>query len=413
MPTQKVSSRELRIFIEDRVQLNGRSCKTARLPRGVKLIEAAGLVTHESAKVSVLHAWPPPDNFVGPPRFTRTPGGDLLAMFPAGLREYAFARNHCNQMYCYRSSDQGRKWHGPTIPWREEHNQAAFLPLVPHGRSVIYAFGTEPAQGFFNGRDNAVIALRSSEDDGRSWSEMTVLSPLNDPNFRGVALNKPLQTEAGVWLLPAHLADRQRERYQSRQFVLRSADQGDTWEVTPHRRPHGFFLEHGRFDDGQLVSLGGERVLLMSRSAEGRVWQVHSADAGKTWGRPRPTGIINPDEPPAVFNLDGGQTLLALHHNLPGTPRGGAASQGKDGGQLWLSISRDGGTNWSPPRFLMANAAATGKLFGARTRSIDYIDLHVQGQELLMMIRLQQRLIATVSITRGDLDRLPTAAELH
>ena len=54
-------------------------------PQGLINHEYLGLLTHESVEAKLLHAWPKPYSFTEPVRACITPGGDNLAICPAGL----------------------------------------------------------------------------------------------------------------------------------------------------------------------------------------------------------------------------------------------------------------------------------------------------------------------------------------
>ena len=41
--------------------------------------------------------------------------------------------------------------------------------------------------------------------------------------------------------------------------------------------------EYGRMEEGRAISLGGSKVLLMTRTGEGHIWALNSKDDGKTW----------------------------------------------------------------------------------------------------------------------------------
>jgi len=172
-------------------------------------------------------------------RATRTPGGDYLLMFPTDTTQLPTAEydwchyaNHgqkVNDMVAFRSSDQGKTWHGPTVAFDIDYNQHGFVPLIPRGSKRIYAFGTQPVWGLWNpeGRgqgENAPIGYRYSDDDGHHWSEVRLIRPQNDPGFLGMAVMQMCETDAGTWVLSATENDWSYNPIMCRQYVLRSED---------------------------------------------------------------------------------------------------------------------------------------------------------------------------------------------
>ena len=142
----------------------------------------------------------------------------------------------------------------------------------------------------------------------------------------------------------------------TRQYILRSADQGKTWRVYPDARPGGWQAPgFARMDETSLVSLGGEEVLGFSRTPEGHLWTIRSLDGGLTWEGPKPTPLEHPDAPAIVFLLSDRKTVMVLHHNrsstkhLPMKERQDLSKQHpgmKDRAQVWISLSHDGGRTW-------------------------------------------------------------------
>jgi Neuraminidase (sialidase) len=366
--------------------------------------------------VQRLHANEPPDDWVGEARATKTPGGDYLVMFSGGQAHYHQAkrveRDKANDMLAYRSSDGGRTWTGPTVAWEAPYSFHGFIPLIPRGSKTLYAFGTEPRPDTFDGEENTAIGFRSSDDDGRTWSSVTLIEPVNDPGFRGMSVMRMCETESGAWLVGSHEADWTVKPIKTRQYVLRTEDRGATWRVHPAPRPNGWRVpEFDRMDEGRPIALGGGRVLLMVRTPEGHLWELRSADDGQTWSAPRPTTLVHPDAPPMLFHLSDGKTLAAFHHNR----HTGTHFHARDRSELWVSTSTDDGRTWSEPRFMLANAIekASHRPDNALGYSVSYIDVFPDQGELHLFISHQFRRLLYVRFDERLLERLPTRAELR
>ena len=158
--------------------------------------------------------------------------------------------------------------------------------------------------------------LRTSDDDGRSWSAARRL-----PNgIVGPIKNKPVQLANGDVLCPASSEDRG-----WRVHFEHSRDGGQTWTAT------------APVNDGQDIGaiqpsilLHGNRLQAIGRTKQGKVFEVWSEDGGKTWGTMALTDLPNPNSGIDAVTLRDGRHLLVYNH----TP--------KDRTPLTVAISRDG-----------------------------------------------------------------------
>jgi len=407
---------EITIRALDTVPIGKDYIELDSLPSVVEYQESVGIVHVMGLSVQRVHAQPSPNDFTECPRAVVTPEGDYLLMFPAGEGHYhGEGDEKVNDMVAYRSSDGGQSWDGPTVPWEVPYNQHAFIPLIPNGADRIYAFGTEPVFDEYDVSDpadqeNAPIAYRYSDDDGYTWSEPTFIRPENNPDFGGMSAMDMCKTDDGTWLLGCHQADWSADPLQTRQFILRSDDRGESWEVIPGGEwEHGwYYSEFGRMDEGRPIALGNGRVLLLVRTPEGHLWELRSDDHGRTWGRPEPTSLVHPDAPPTIEMLADNETLVALHHNR----HTGEHFSRKDRGELWISLSHDDGQTWEAPRYLLSNAAEPYERFGSPQYRVSYPDLVVDGEDLHIFIDHQTRQVLHVHLTEKQLEDLPTKDDI-
>lgn len=399
------------MVLAEEVLMGGVMMKTAHLPPFLKLHEDMGVVAHAAVRGQVAHRTPRPEVPLFEVRATKTPRGDYLLMFPEG-GHYGGSDKKTNTMLAYRSQDSGRTWSGPTVAFDIDYNQHGFIPLIPRGSTRIYAFGTQPVWGMYTRErglaENAPIGYRYSNDDGHTWSEVRIIRPVNDPDFRGMSVMRMCETDSGVWLLGAHEGDWTYKPLVTCQYILRSEDQGQSWTVLPHPRHGGWrCMAYGRMDEGRPLNLGGGRVLFIARTPEGHLWQLRSEDDGQTWTAPQPTALIHPDAPPMICQLDDG-TIVALHHNRH---TGGHFNHG-DRSEVWVSISRDEGSTWSEPRFVFANALAETLENPFRNHQCSYIDVWPDESRLHMFVPHRWRQVLHLALPIADLERLPTKAEL-
>jgi predicted neuraminidase len=173
--------------------------------------------------------------------------------------------------------------------------------------------------------------LKTSTDGGRSWSDAQKL-----PNgIYGPIKNKPVQLPNGDLLCPTSDEAPPKDNPLPKGahpwaiYFERTQDLGKTWTRTE--------LLH----DGLAISAiqpsilftGANSLLAVGRTRQGRIFQITSPDAGKSWGPIRLTELPNPNSGTDAVTLRDGRHLLVYNHTAKGrSPLNLAIS--KDG-QLW------------------------------------------------------------------------------
>jgi hypothetical protein len=391
--------------------------KLNSLPKGYGVREHLGLVTHQCLDGQVVHR----AGVLFETRATITPKGDYLLMFPEG-GHYNQSVEKVNDMIAYRSSDHGKSWQGPIKPFDIEYSQHGFCPLIPKGSKRIYAFGTQPLpllHSMEHGQnENCPIGYRYSDDDGHTWSEVRLIRPQNDPTFTGMFVMRLCETDAGTWLLAPHEGQWTYQPVISRLYVLRSADQGKTWTVLPHRRHGGWSCPApSRMDEGRCINLGGGEVYLMARTPEGHLWNLRSLDDGQTWSDPVPTSLVHPDAPPMLFHLSDGKTLIAFHHNRHSAKiyRGLGVEMNdvmQDRAEIWFATSGDKGHTWSESRFLFSTAAAADRGNPFLNYGCSYLDMILDDGVLNIFLPHRWQQALHLQIKESDLAKCKTRQEL-
>jgi acetyl esterase len=384
------------------------------LPKGFALRKDIGLVTASAVDGQVVHRT---QTRILETRATITPKGDYLLMFPEG-DHYAKSRGEkINSMMACRSSDHGKTWSKPVVAYEIPYGQHGFVPLIPRGTQRIYCFGTQPVPGKWTWedgkRENAPIGWRTSDDDGHTWSDVHLIEPVNDPSFMGMSVMRMTETDAGTWLIGSHLADWSVKPVTTRQYLLRSEDQGKTWNVLPGARPNGWIADgFNRMDEGRPLNLGGGRVIFMSRTPQGHLFTAWSKDDGKTWTKPAPSTLVHPDAPPMLFPLSDGKTLVAfLHNKVPTTGNGELSDKAelmKMRSDVWASLSTDEGHTWSAPRFVCANAVAPIHAVSGFNSQCSYIDAFIENGLLHLFMPHRWQQVLHLTLKEDALTHLPS-----
>jgi hypothetical protein len=185
---------------------------------------------------------------------------------------------------------------------------------------------------FFTYPSTAVGIIRSF-DDGKTWEQTPkkICAPFHSLATDG----PPLVMPDGSMLLAAYGAEKQDSPYEAI-GIFASRDRGETWQyLATIRAPHEM-SEPGlaRMRDGTLV--------LITRPEGALSW---SKDDGKTWTTPRnlPTRIFDP----WLLTLRDG-TLLCIHGSYNKPHRGLRALVSKDGGTSWTGAGPDYGFEVDP-----------------------------------------------------------------
>jgi len=413
----------------DKVEVGGMLVDLDAIPENLVLEKEIGLLTNRYVAGQVIYRSPEPRARLYETRFIKTPKGDYLLMFPDG-GHYASKQRKVNDLVAYRSHDKGQTWHGPTVPIKIDYNLHGFIPLIPRGSSRIYCFGTQPilaGKDTFDGRENAVIGYRYSDDDGYTWSDVHVIKPTNDPGFQGMSIMRMCETDTGAWLIgshaakwiydPEHASRKDGQIIITRQYILRSQDQGKGWVVMPTPRPDGWYVKaYNRMDELRPINLGDGKILAVARTQEGRLWQLRSYDDGKTWTDPEPTPIVHPDAPSMLFHLSDGKTLIVFHHNRQNPKR--LHDDWTSRSEIWCSLSHDDGETWSEPRFVFANALA--ETFMKKDRpdynrnyQCSYVDMIVDAGQVHIVFPHRWRQVVHIKFKEKAIQDFPVKADIE
>lgn len=414
-------------------QIAGKDVNLDNLPGGYEVKENLGIAAPEKISGSVVYRTDKGTLFET--RAIKTAGGEYLLMFPTNTVEnpegnchYGRTSEKVNDLVAFRSKNRGKTWDGPTRPIDIDYNLHGFVPFVPERSDVnpgkrIYCFGTQPIRHLYtreNGlHENVPIGYRYSDDNGQHWSEVRLIRPENDPGFTGMSVMRMCETQKGTWLIGAHEGDWSYQPLMTRQYILRSENQGKNWELLPGRRHWGWHARgYNRMDEGRPISLADGRVLLMLRTPEGHLWQSWSEDDGQSWTDPAPSSLVHPDAPPMLFHLSDGKTLTAFHHNRYHDKNYSGLSGAKedimkDRSEIWVSFSKSGGERWSEPRFVFSTAVVPRYESAWYNYQCSYIDMFLDGTMVNLFVPHLWHQVLHLQIEENDLLGLSTAAKIQ
>ena len=165
--------------------------------------------------------------------------------------------------------------------------------------------------------------LKTSTDGGKTWSAAQKLPK----GIFGPIKNKPVQLPNGDILCgTSNETDTKPSAWAI--YFERTSDLGKTWTRTE--------LLHDGLKIGaiqpSILFLGGDKLQAVGRTKQGKVFQITSNDAGKTWGEISLTDLPNPNSGTDAVTLADGRHLLIYNHTAKGRS------------PLNLAVSKDGKT---------------------------------------------------------------------
>ena len=164
--------------------------------------------------------------------------------------------------------------------------------------------------------------LMNSEDDAKMWSQPGRLPQ----GILGPIKNKPVRLANGDILCSSSTEGRGWQVH-----FERTSDLGKTWQATP---PVNDGKEIAAIQPSILFYPGG-KLQAVGRTKQERIFEIWSADDGKTWGKMTLASLPNPNSGTDAVTLKDGRQLLVYNHSTKGRS------------PLNVAISKDG-REWRP-----------------------------------------------------------------
>ena len=152
--------------------------------------------------------------------------------------------------------------------------------------------------------------LRTSTDDGKSWSDAKrlpqgILGPIKD---------KPVQLADGTLLCSSSTETTDKHSAWRVHFEL-SKDLGKTWSTSHPSSPGEPAIDAIQ---PSVLFLGGDKLMSVGRTKQGKVFDVTSEDLGKTWGAMSLLDLPNPNSGTDAVTLKDGRHMLIYNHTARG-----------------------------------------------------------------------------------------------
>lgn len=262
------------------------------------------------------------------------------------------AGDHATAVLASRSSDDNGK------TWSKEdeivvENEGGFNVMSV---SLLRLHSGEIALFYIrkNSLNDCRPIMRTSTDEGKTWSDPTEC--VTDDVFYGVVNNdRVIQLKSGRIVIP--MALHRKPSYKEPDwkgiiFCYYSDDNGKSWKRSDSQ--FQVFDPDGKRVTAQepgVVQLQDGRLMMFIRTDAGCQMICYSRDEGNTWSKPELSEIKSPLSPASIERIPGTNDLLLVwndHSEIPPTLKGKRTP-------FTVAISKDEGKTWTKKKNLAEN----------------------------------------------------------
>ncbi len=244
------------------------------------------------------------------------------------------------------SSDGGRTWGNEDVqviarkPGEANLMSVSLLRLQDDRIALFYVQKYEsPPESRYPYLD--YILMRTSADEGATWSEPTYVVPKEEPGYRVLNNDRVIQLKTGRLVVPLaihYLPDWPKWQNSAQMICYLSDDQGKTWW------PSKSILETELLaQEPGVVELKDDGLLMFCRSRDCQLVS-RSDDRGDTWSSLQRSKISQPTTSPASIERIPSTGDLLLVWNNGNDPLASVQPVGRR--PFTAAISKDEGTTW-------------------------------------------------------------------
>lgn len=252
------------------------------------------------------------------------------------------------------SDDQGRTWSQPSVMFTPEPGTMEMSASILRLASGKLALFTAIKRGTSDCRPH----IRFSSDEGATWSAPRGIFSV--PGYYVLNNDRLIQTSRGRLIMPLAFhrvtgkPDASGHTVDLRAIAMwyYSDDEGTTWTEAKNWWALPVVSATGMQEPG-VVELADGSLLSWSRTDQGRQFENRSRDHGVTWSAPQAMKMFSPASPASIKRLPGSTDLLAVFNDYSGQfPFALPRSTYRGRTPLVASLSSDGGATWRTAKLL-------------------------------------------------------------
>lgn len=186
------------------------------------------------------------------------------------------------------------------------------------------------------------ILMRTSGDEGATWSEPTHVVPQDQPGYRVLNNDRVVQLKSGRLVVPLavhYLPGWSKWQNSAHLLCYLSDDEGLTWHPSKSTLQSELLAQ-----EPGVVQLKDDSLLMFSRSRDCQLVS-HSKDEGETWTALQRSNIAQPTASPASIERIPSTGHLLLVWNNGDDPLAAAKPVGRR--PFTAAISKDEGATWT------------------------------------------------------------------
>ncbi len=237
-----------------------------------------------------------------------------------------------------------------------------------------------------NGLADCLPLMRTSSDEGKTWSEPTVCIK-DEIGYYVLNNSRVIQLPSGRLLMPVALhtssfkPDATIEELEKsfnnygKIFCYYSDDEGRSWKRSAPVVMPGKVMAQ----EPGVVELANGNILMFIRTDAGFQYYAASTDQGQSWSEAWASSLVSPVSPASIVRLPGSKTLFAVWNN---NDQKEPARKGKRT-PLTTAVSKDDGKTWTGLSDIETDPKGsycyTGILFTKNEVLLNYFDWHTRG----------------------------------